>query len=161
MLGHSRSKMRSGFFTLADVGDILEHRRKVYELNRITALDIPRRGPFFTFEEYNHLRFEQEAYCADGVILAAAGTTWVGLSQVSLHRVGNFMFNEMTGVLNEYRGYKIAQALKVLAARCARSYGVAELKTFNDSKNAPMLAINRKMGYQAEAGFYTLKAVFA
>jgi hypothetical protein len=48
----------------------------------------------------------------------------------------------------------VAQALKLLAIRCARRYGAVYIRTHNDSENAPMLAINRKLGYQPQPGLY-------
>lgn len=58
------------------------------------------------------------------------------------------------GTCAEYRGRGIAQALKIVAWRTARRYGAKYLRTANDSMNAPMLAINRKMGYKPEPGRY-------
>jgi GNAT superfamily N-acetyltransferase len=57
-------------------------------------------------------------------------------------------------VLKEYRGRKIALALKLLATRYARSLGATFIRTNNDSKNEPILAINRKLGYKPEPGWY-------
>lgn len=147
------------FRTLAEIGDTNEARRNVYVLNRTLSLDIPGRGPFFTFEEYVQRRFEREWYRADGITLAIDGDKWIGLNQVSIHPNQNMAFIEMTGVAREYRGRKIAQALELLAVRCAQSYGAAILGTSIDSENAPMLAISRKLGYQPKAGSYTVKAV--
>jgi hypothetical protein len=33
------------------------------------------------------------------------------------------------------------------------------VRTDNDSKNAPMLAVNRKLGYKPEPGYYRLVCV--
>lgn len=48
----------------------------------------------------------------------------------------------------------LTQALKLLAIRCARRYGAVYIRTHNDSENAPILAINRKLGYQPQPGLY-------
>jgi hypothetical protein len=52
----------------------------------------------------------------------------------------------------------LTQALKLLAIRCARRcarrYGAVYIRTHNDSENAPILAINRKLGYQPRPGLY-------
>jgi len=55
-----------------------------------------------------------------------------------------------------WRGRGIALALKLLAIACARRYGVTYISTNNDSENAPMLAINRTLGYQPEPGYYRM-----
>jgi GNAT superfamily N-acetyltransferase len=149
------------FTTLAALGDTMTTRRSVYELNKLTAADIPGRGPFFSFEEYEQRRFGHAGYRAEGVMLAIDAAQWVGLTQVSLHPQERFAFNEMTGVIREYRGQQIAQALKLQAIRYAQSQQMPSLRTFNDSANMPILVINRKLGYQPEPGFYFLRAALA
>lgn len=64
------------------------------------------------------------------------------------------MYNMVTGVDRAHRGHGVAQALKLLAIRCARRYGAIYIRTHNDSENAPILAINRKLGYQPQPGLY-------
>jgi len=147
------------FTTLAKLGDTSTTRRHVYELNKVTAADIPGRGPFFSFDEYAQRRFGHAGYRAAGVILAVNDAQWVGLTQVSVHSKGNFAFNEMTGVIRAYRGQHIAQALKLLAISYAQAQQMPILRTFNDSANLPILAINRKLGYQPEPGFSFIRAV--
>jgi GNAT superfamily N-acetyltransferase len=136
-------------------------RRRVYDLNKVTAADIPGRGPFFSFEEYEQRRFGHAGYRAEGVILAVDDAQWVGLTQVSLHTRDHFAFNEMTGVLREYRGQHIAQALKLHAISYAQAQQMPVLRTFTDSANLPILGMNRKLGYQAEPGFYLMRAALA
>ena len=131
-------------------------RRRVYELNKVTAGDIPGRGPFYTFEEYEQQRFGHAGYRAEGMFLALKGAEWVGLSQVSLHE--QLAFNEMTGVLRQYRGQQIAQALKLLAIRYAKAQGRPRISTFNDAANLPILTINRKLGYQPDPMLASLSA---
>ena len=59
-----------------------------------------------------------------------------------------------TGVLKEYRGRKIALALKLLAIRYSRACGAALLRTDNDSQNASILAINEKLGDKPQSGYF-------
>lgn len=47
----------------------------------------------------------------------------------------------------EYRARRIAQAVKNESVGQAIELGVPRIRTGNDSQNAPMLAINRKLGY--------------
>jgi GNAT superfamily N-acetyltransferase len=148
------------FTTLAELGDTTEHRRLLYELNKTCSADIPGRGPFFTFAEYVKVRFESPAYRPNGVILALDGEKWTGLSAAMYHQQGNFVFNEMTGVLPAYRRRGIALALKLLAVRFARAIGAAEIRTFNDSMNQPMLGVNEQMGYKRSSTSYTMEIKF-
>jgi RimJ/RimL family protein N-acetyltransferase len=56
--------------------------------------------------------------------------------------------NEFTGTHPEYRGRGLATLAKLSTLHWARARGIREIWTGNDSENAPMLAINRKLGYQ-------------
>lgn len=143
------------FFTLADVGDTEEARRRDYQVNRRASLDIPgAEQTFAPFEEW--LRFVCGAswYRPDGQIIAAHGDEWIGMAAVGYFAATNSMYNMVTGVDRAHRGHGVAQALKLLAIRCARRYGAVYIRTHNDSENAPILAINRKLGYQPQPGLY-------
>jgi hypothetical protein len=49
----------------------------------------------------------------------------------------------------------------IAVAHAARRYGVRYLRTNNDAENAPMLAVNRKLGYRPEPGCYRMRAHLA
>ena len=66
------------------------------------------------------------------------------------------MYNLMTGVDRAYRSRHIALALKVQSICFAKAFGADSIRTHNDSQNGPMLAINRKLGYQPRPGEYRL-----
>ncbi len=56
--------------------------------------------------------------------------------------------NEFTGTHPAYRGRGLATLVKLSTVHWARSTGIREIWTGNDSENAPMLAINAKLGYE-------------
>lgn len=62
-------------------------------------------------------------------------------------------------MLRDYRGRGLAQALKLQTVLLARRAGMRTIRTNNDSLNAPMLAVNRKLGYRPEPGYYELLCV--
>jgi len=143
------------FFTLADAGNTEANRRKLYELNKRNSLDIPgSEGTFPRFEDFQRFVFGASWFRADWQILSADGERWVGLAAVGYFAHTNSAWNMHTGVIKEYRGRQIALALKLLAIRYARACGAGSLRTDNDSQNAPILAINRKLGYQPEPGVF-------
>lgn len=145
------------FFTFAEVGDTAEHRRRLYELDKANALDIPgSEGTFPRFEDFQKFVFEASWFRAAGQIFAAEGERWVGMTAVGYFEQTNSMYTMHTGVLKEYRGRAIALALKLLSIRYARACGANYMRTNNDSKNAPILAINQKLGYQPQPGFYRI-----
>jgi hypothetical protein len=49
--------------------------------------------------------------------------------------------------------------LKLQTILLAKKEGLRFIRTHNDSNNAPMLAINRKLGYKPEPGYYKLACI--
>ena len=73
-------------------------------------------------------------------------------------RGGDYAYNLFTGVDRAYRGRKLAQAVKVLALRYARDVlRVDTVRTHHNAKNAPMIAIDRKLGYVQQPGTYLME----
>lgn len=150
------------FFTVADMGNTLEAQQRLYDLNARVSMDVPGSDEafqgFMPFEVYRATVCAASWYRADGQIIAAAGDAWIGLAAVGYFAQTQSMYHMITGVDRAYRGRGLAQALKVLSIRCARSYGAKYIRTNNDSQNAPMLAINRKFGYLPEPGYSVVRS---
>jgi GNAT superfamily N-acetyltransferase len=145
------------FASMADFQDSPEARRRLYEVNCDTSMDLPGvDGAYPSFDEFEQLVCGGPWYRPAGEIVALDGEQWVGLSAVQLLPEKQGAYNVMTGVIRPYRGRKIALALKLLAIRYARAAGALYLGTDNDSLNAPMLAVNRRLGYQPRPGKYLL-----
>ncbi|MCI3918966.1 GNAT family N-acetyltransferase [Paenibacillus sp. TRM 82003] len=128
--------------------------RKLHELYAVTHRDIPgHSGDFPWFEEWSEL----DGARPEWFHIAKDGERYVGVAALVRNEQTQAMYHEYTGVLPEYRGRRIALALKL---RCLRSAGAANapyLKTHNDSMNAPMLRINRDLlGFRAEPGSYRM-----
>ena len=101
---------------------------------------------------------ESDHYLAEGQLVAAHGDEWVGTAALLDSPESDLMYHGITGVLPAYRGKRLATALKSLAVRLARPRGVKLLRTNNDAENAPMQAVNRKLGFQPKPGYYRLVA---
>lgn len=146
------------FFTMANLGNSLEAQQKLYELNRLVALDNPGNttGTFQAFDAFARNVFGAHWYRPEGQILAAHGERWVGLSAVGWLEESGAALTAFTGTLREYRGRGLAKALKVLATQTVVGWGARHIRTNNDSRNEPMLAINRALGYIREPGIYRL-----
>ena len=54
----------------------------------------------------------------------------------------------MTGTRRAYRGRGLALAVKLASIEWAAANGITRMLTFNDATNAPMLAVNRRLGYE-------------
>src|SRR5260370_21606715 len=136
------------FFTLADVEMTLENQRKLYELHRACAADNPayEGWDFPDLPTFCHTTFDSPRYLPGAHLIAADGEHWIGLASLDHYAEQRAMHNGFTGVLRTYRGRHLALALKLLSISVAQSYNVDYLYTNDDSTNAPMLAINRRLG---------------
>jgi len=144
------------FFSMSDLGNTPEAQRTLYELNKYVDSEVPGERVFPSFEEFSESVFRSPWYVPEGQIIAAYADRWVGMSAVGYFPETDAMYVMITGVDSEYRGRKIGLALKLLTHRCARRIGVKHLYTGNDTHNAPMLAINEKLGYERLRGTYYL-----
>jgi GNAT superfamily N-acetyltransferase len=148
------------FFSLAEAGTTEENKHKLYEINRACALDSTSSdGIFPDYYAFSKNVFDASWFRADTQILASLADRWVGLAAIGIDPENHHANNAFTGVLREFRGRGLAQALKLHTIFLAKKEGVRYVRTNNDSKNAPMLAINCKLGYQPEPGFYRLLCV--
>lgn len=145
------------FFTLADQpGEQTE--RAIYELMNANVGDIP------GFDNPTHPAFEiwrtwfitANGASPDRLIVAADGDRLVGATAL-FDRESGAMYTGHTSVRREYRGRKLALALKLLSIAKARACGAPYMRTHNDSLNGPMLAINWKLGYQKEPGLWSFR----
>ncbi|WP_329387411.1 GNAT family N-acetyltransferase [Streptomyces sp. NBC_01351] len=57
----------------------------------------------------------------------------------------------MTGTLRAFRGRGLARLAKIISLHRARAAGYTEAITGNDAGNSPMLAVNRRLGYEIRA----------
>jgi GNAT superfamily N-acetyltransferase len=148
------------FLTMADAGDTPDAQRALWELERTVAGDVPGGSESTSrpFEAFATRVFGATGYRADLQFIAADGDTWVGLALTEMAPETNSLYNNITGVLPAWRGRGAAQALKLLVIHAAIQRGMAYLRTNNDSENAPMLAINRKLGYRPEPGYYRMQS---
>ncbi len=133
--------------TLANLGDTPRRRQRLYELNAELSADIPGRGEFHSWEEYQRVRLEAPSFTPAGVTLAIDAGRWLGMSALS-HRGGlDYAFSDMTGTVRSHRGRGIATAMKVAGIAFAREIGVTTIRTVHHPQNEAMIRLNRKLGY--------------
>lgn len=149
------------FASLAELGDTPEARRQFYAMNKAASADIPNRGPFYSYAEYEAQRFGHPSFRADGMFAALAGDEFVGMAQVTIDEKTGIATNEMTGVLRSHRGHGLALALKLHTLRFAQAVGCVRIETFNDYNNPPILRLNRALGFQPIGGTRMLRAEIA
>jgi GNAT superfamily N-acetyltransferase len=133
---------------------------KLHELVQTIAADIPQPEPFtpISYEQWEAFEIKNPSLLPEGYMIAKDGSKYVGLSTVwRIDREPKGLGQGNTGVRREYRGKGIAIALKLNIIDYARRNGYTRVKTWNDSINAPMLAVNIKLGFKREVGWLTLE----
>ncbi|PYC72654.1 GNAT family N-acetyltransferase [Micromonospora arborensis] len=70
-------------------------------------------------------------------------------------RDGDRMWSDFTGTIPAHRGRGLARLVKTAALHRAAANGVRVAYTSNDEANAPMLAINARLGYRPIASQWT------
>jgi GNAT superfamily N-acetyltransferase len=123
--------------------------RKAYEIEDVCRRDIPSvdRPTEGSFERFL-MDIEGPQILLDAFFLAAKDGEYVGLSDLwkdSDNPQG--LYQGLTGVDAEHRGKGIAMALKLQTVKYARATGRTLIKTWNDTRNRPMLRINEAMGF--------------
>jgi GNAT superfamily N-acetyltransferase len=140
--------------TLAEEG--LENeavRRKLYELDRDVSTDIPMPDPMThtSFEAWAKNEFSSPNLLPEAWFIAKDGDAYVGISNLWKSQELEGVYHQgLTGVRREYRGKGIAMALKVRGLRHMRDAGIREVRTWNNTRNRPMLRINEAMGFQKQ-----------
>lgn len=142
------------FCPLQVAGDTSVNREKLYRLVREAVMDDPGfEGEFETLEQFEQLANAWYWDEADTRYLAIHGDEWVALSGLHPKPDQPFIDSGLTGVTKNHRGRGLAQAVKAMAITDALKRGYKEIRTSNDSRNADMLAVNRKLGFKAISEF--------
>jgi mycothiol synthase len=125
----------------------------VYEVAREALPDIPGDGPQLpsTLEEFRRRDVDRPAIPPDAFFLAIAADTGRVIGYANLMLVpGNpaVAWHGMTAVVRDWRGRGVATALKRATIEWAAAHGLDALGTANDTVNAPMRAVNLRLGYR-------------
>lgn len=122
----------------------------LYELFRDAHGDIPSHTPRPTFSEEDFRREVVDSTTIDrdaSRVLLEDGAPVAFALVVSNRRSGR-AGAQMTAVRRDRRGRGLAYAVKVASLQRARDLGLRTMTTSNDLENAPMLAVNRKLGFE-------------
>lgn len=150
------------FTSMEALGNTEENQRKLYALNDTAAADTPGSigvHPWLDFEDFRKAVVGSDWYKPAGqmVVIDTANGAWAAMSAITRFDGTSHAYNLFTGVEKNYRGRKLAQAVKVLALRYAREVlQVGEVRTNHNSGNDPMIAIDRKLGYVQTPGNFTM-----
>ncbi|WP_304450997.1 GNAT family N-acetyltransferase [Nocardiopsis sp. YSL2] len=123
--------------------------RTLYDLDRITGEDEPGAvsGALPRYEDWYQDVWRHPLSDLDLSLVLLLDGTPVAFTRYHSDG-GTRLESAMTGTLGEYRGLGLAGYAKTVALHRARDRGFTRAFTGNSLVNEPMLAINRRLGYQ-------------
>ena len=128
--------------------------RGAYELGLAIHADVPSVDPptEFSFETWRALILESPNALPEAYFIAVdRDGRYLGLSNMARSIDDpSFLWQNLTGVVREARGKGIAMALKLWTVRYAKERGIDHIKTWNDIRNTPILAINEALGFEKQ-----------
>ena len=144
-----RAKAEEGF-RLAPLGELEARLPDVHAVYAAATADIPADDPEddVPLEDWERQDLRNPELSREGSFVVCDRDRPVALAFLLVNPEAGVAANEMTGTLAEYRGRGLARLAKVAAIRWAAEQGLREIATGNDSENAPMLALNRSLGYE-------------
>ena len=139
-----------------------EALRKIHELVQLINGDMPREAAFtpLSYDQWEALSLRNPRLLPEGYMIAKDGSNYVGMSNVLRSDTEpKILYQDDTGVRREYRGRGIATALKLKVIEFGKKNGYVMVKTWNDSTNAPMLAVNTKLGFKRQVGLIMMEKI--
>jgi GNAT superfamily N-acetyltransferase len=100
------------------------------------------------YEEWEQHVLEHPLFTADGSFVAMVDGIAAAVSLLLVDTESGRSLNMFTGTMRAYRGRGLGLAVKLGSIHWAVEHGITMMVTANDAVNAPMLAINRRLGFQ-------------
>ncbi|MFI2710144.1 GNAT family N-acetyltransferase [Micromonospora sp. NPDC018662] len=122
--------------------------RRVHRVDAEASRDEPGDVPTdaLDYDLWHHECWENLGLDREASTVAEIDGELVALSLVK--RDGDRMWSDFTGTLPAHRGRGLARLTKQAALHAAAARGVRTAYTSNDGANAPMLAVNARLGYR-------------
>jgi GNAT superfamily N-acetyltransferase len=151
-LSRERRKMKEQGVTMLTLSEYRDPDRmvKLYEMMVAAEQDIPSTVPIprQPFDEWMRATFDDPGVREDRFWIAREGDAIVGLSFLEFPPVRGLPWTAFTATSQSVRGRGIARALKYESMAQAVELGYKRVRTANDEANAPILHINKEMGYR-------------
>ena len=133
---------------LADLDD----PEPVYQLDLELSRDIPNEEyEAISLEEWKAEFWKTPLIDEDASLVALVEGELAGLTMIRVDRPSGRAENNLCGVRRRYRGRGLALLLKSHSLRRVAELGATIVLTDNDETNAPMLAVNTRLGYRPYA----------
>jgi GNAT superfamily N-acetyltransferase len=127
--------------------------RFAYEVDMEAMLDMPSTDELerMEYDDWANYVLEHPLLAFDGSFVALVEGEPAAVSLLTADRESGRGSSLFTGTMRAHRGRGLALAVKLASIDWAARNGIVQLATRNDEENAPMLAINRKLGYRPGA----------
>jgi GNAT superfamily N-acetyltransferase len=121
-----------------------------YEIDMESTYDMPSTEEFegMTYEEWTEHVLDHPLFSPPGSFVVFAGGEAAALSLLIVDHETGRATSMFTGTRRAFRGRGLALAAKLASIEWAARNGITSMHTYNDETNAPMLAVNRRLGYQ-------------
>ena len=151
-LAEERREMKEQGVRMLTLSEYKDSERmvKLHEMMAAAEQDIPSTVPIpkQSFDEWMRFTFDDPGVREDRFWIALEGDAVVGLSYLQFPPVRGLPWTAFTATSKEVRGRGIARALKYESMAQAVELGYKRVRTANDGANAPILHINKEMGYR-------------
>jgi len=147
-LADRRAEAGRDGFLVAPYAEVDPHA--LYELDLAVSGDEPGEDEArrLTFDEWRSDLLDGPDMTQEGSFAVVRDGQPVALSALSVDPPTARGRNEGTSTAAAYRGRGLATLAKLAQLRWAAEHGIERVVTDNDERNAPMLAINRRLGYE-------------
>jgi GNAT superfamily N-acetyltransferase len=127
----------------------LDDPRPIYELDLELTRDIPNEDfEAIELEEWKALFWKSPQIDDDASLVAYVDGELTGMTMIRVDRPSGRAQNNLCGVRRSHRGKGLALLLKSHSLVRAAELGATIVLTDNDETNAPMLAVNSRLGYR-------------
>jgi GNAT superfamily N-acetyltransferase len=125
--------------------------RELHAIDEAASRDMPsvEQVKAIPYDEWRAFVWDNPLFARDGSFGAVVDGRVASVSLILANAEAGRAFSMFTGTLAAYRGRGLGLAVKLASVRWAAANGIRQLATTNDETNAPMLAINRRLGYQS------------
>ena len=134
---------------VATLGSFADDPRRVFVADYQSFLDEPGPGDVsgMTYETWCRLSWDNPECDRELSTVAVADGVPVGISFLETDRATGRAVNVGTGVTPAFRGRGLGLLMKQVSLTRAAAAGITRVITQNDDTNAPMVAINERLGY--------------
>jgi GNAT superfamily N-acetyltransferase len=135
------------------LGECVDRPQPLYELYAQGRADVPSETPRppWTIDEWRRETIDSTLIDLDASVVVLEAGEPVALAWLLSDRAGARAEALMAATRRDRRGRGLATLAKVESSRRAAALGIERILTSNDVANAPMLAINRRLGFTETA----------